>query len=104
MKRTLPLLLLLSSLSFQSYAQDEGFSTGDFLTITDAQQDVYVRRMLKGNRKTYGICTEGMTIQQVRNSFTDWVNHNPQYLQYSLFSSFTAALIDFCAAENIQIK
>jgi hypothetical protein len=104
MKRSLILLACLASLSFHSHAQDEGFSAADYLTIPDAQQEIYVRRMLNGNKKTYGACTEGMTVQQVSQAFTDWVNHNPQYLQGSLFSSFTAALIDFCAAKNIPIQ
>lgn len=104
MKRSLILLACLASLSFPSQAQDEGFSSADYLTITDAQQEIYVRRMLNGNKRTYGVCTEGMSITEVTHAFTDWVNHNPQYLQGSLFSSFTAALIDFCAAKNIQIK
>ena len=104
MKRSLILLVCLASLSVHSNAQDEGFSAADYLTIPDAQQEIYVRRMLNGNKKAYGACTEGMTIQQANQAFTDWVNHNPQYLQYSLFTSFTAALIDFCTAKNIPIQ
>lgn len=104
MKRFFILLVCFAALTTNTQAQEDGFSAAHYLTISDAQQEIYLRRMLNGNKSTYGTCTEGMTVAQVNQAFTDWVNHNPQYLQNSLFSSFTSALIDFCRAKNIQIR
>lgn len=104
MKRSFILLAFFALLSTNIQAQEDGFTAADYLTISDAQQEIYVRRLLNGNKNTYGACTEGMTVQQVNDAFTDWVNHNPQYLQNSMFTSFTAALIDFCTAKNITIR
>lgn len=104
MKRSLILLACLCTFSSSSIAQEGSFTSADYLSIADTQQEIYLQRMLNGNKSTYGACTEGMTIQQINQAFTNWVNLNPQYLQNALFTSFTAALIDFCTAKNIRIR
>jgi len=92
------------AVSMSCVAQEEGFTSADYLTITTVQQEIYVRRMLNGNDQTYGVCTEGKTVQEINQIFTNWVIHNPQYLGRTLFSSFTAALIDICHSKNVKIK
>ncbi|MGV0954630.1 MAG: hypothetical protein ACOYBR_09985 [Fluviibacter sp.] len=90
--------------SISCLAQEEGFTSADYLTITTVQQEIYVRRMLNGNDQVYGVCTEGKSVQEITQIFTNWVVHNPQYLGRTLFSSFTAALMDICHAKNVKIK
>ena len=104
MKRLLILLAGLASLSIESNAQQAGFTSADYLMISDAQQQIYLQRMLNANEHTYGVCTEGLSTQQINHNFTNWIRQNPQYLQRTLLSSFSAALIDFCNAKNISIR